>query len=488
MSNPIVDAQAHLSEAKRALLARRLKGRSDIVQRDEPAAPAALIQSPETRHQPYRAGNFIAQRIKGRDVQSGGFRMFLETRKTGLDPERYAAAWQRLYTETDAMRARVGNDGMVVVGEAGEYAIISRDIRALSKPEQAALLDGTRARFESFGRGPDDRAVEVAVIRIGDDEYACFYSFDLLVLDLSSIEFLALRCRRIYEGGEVSDRAGLHWQDYRRTEDAYLASGDGQTARRHWEKRISQAGPRLRGASLGLTGQAGRGYGYLNRVIPRDIWLAGQKLAKARGVNELVAVQVLFTDLLAHLSGETHFAYESRSFPRLPFHPDIYDLLGQFAQGHLTGADKDAPRSFVERVRAEQDRMDRSAPFGLFDAVTLWQADEPKARRGSDIVFTNACYRFEEFVLAGNVPPVRWFGDYKTIQQRSPDTALEYVLVENSGDLENHWFLNHAIISPQKAEAVYALFWAALHRLCVDNAAWDEDMLFAAAKSPEAVG
>lgn len=466
---------SHLSDKKRALLAQRLRGRTDIEERNEPPAPEGLIVDDAARHNPVPVRSFVEERLRYEQAGRGDYRLLMETRKLGLDPTRFVAAWQELARVTDALRSRIRQGKLVVLAEDTPLEIIQHDARETFKDKgRAALLDGVRARMEQDAARPDAPSAMLAFVRVSDDELRCFYSFDLRIFDLPSVEFMALRCRRIYEG-TYDNTPPLHTADYRRTEDAWLASADGQDAKRHWERRFKSTPQRLRGTDLAAS-STDSGYGYLCVNTPKDTWLEGQKIAKQLSVSELMVVQVLFADLLAHLSGKQAFAYETRSFQRLPFHQDVYELLGQFTLGSLTGCEAEMPATFVERVRFEQDRSDKSAPFAFYDAVSHWQAND---EQGAKIVFTNTCNRFEEFVLAGNVPPMRWFGDYLRIGQHNPDTALEYVLVENAGDLENHWFVNHAVLPRAWAEQAHGVLCSAIERLCVSSDAWHAENLFA---------
>jgi hypothetical protein len=467
---------SHLSDSKRALLERRLRGRTDIVERNEPPAPDALIFDENARHDPVPMRAFTAERTRYATAGQADYRLVMETRKTGLVADAYEAAWKELSRVTDALRTRVRGDKLLVLPEDTPFEVIRHDLRSCFDDKQRiALVEGVRARMERMAAEPDAPSGIVAIVQVSDDEFRCFYSFDLRVFDLPSVEFMALRCRRIYEGS-YSASTPLHLADYRRTEEAWLASADGQDARRHWDRKLQGLPERLTGQHLAPSSDE-TGYGYLCINTPKDLWLEGQKIAVRHGVSELMAVQVLFTDLLSHLAARKCLTYETRSFQRLPLHPDIYELLGQFTLGSLTGCDDSAPATFVERVRAEQERVDKSAPFAFFDVASHWQA---KDTRGAKVVFTNTCNRFEEFVLAGNVPPMRWFGEYLSIQQHNPDTALEYVLVENAGDLENHWFLNHAILPRSWAQEAHSLLCDTLERLCTSPDLWTEPSLFRA--------
>ena len=466
---------SHLSDKQRALLAQRLKGRMDVEERNEPPAPDALIVDEAARHDPVPVRAFVTERLRYESPERGDYRLWIETRKTGLSADRYEAAWHKLARVTDALRTRIENGKLRVLPEDTPFQVIRHDARRIfDEKARIALRDGVRARIEEMAKQPGAPSAIVALIQMTDDQLCCFYSFDLRVFDLPSVEFMALRCRRIYDE-TIEYRPPLHTADYRRTETAWLASADGQDAKRHWMRRFETTPARLTGADL-TSPDGDTGYGYLCVNTPKDTWLAGQHIAAQLGVSELMVVQVLFSDLLAHLSGKTAFSYETRSFQRLPFHEDVYELLGQFTLGSLTGRPEDAPATFVERVKAEQIRSDKSAPFAFFDAASHWQAND---NRGSKIVFTNTCNRFEEFVLAGNVPPMRWFGEYLRIEQHNPDTALEYVLVENAGDLENHWFINHAILPRAWSERAHGMLCRAIERLCTSKDAWTTENLFA---------
>lgn len=465
----------HLSERQRTLLAERLKGRAQTMRRDEPPAPTCLMRDEGARHAPHPARAFVAERLRHAKPGSTDYRMLLEVRKHGLDLDRFAAAWHELARCTDALRTRLSDGQMVVLPPETPIQVIRKDARGLPEHSIAVLIDTVHARVEQMACAADAAPAIVALIQLEDDECIAIYSFDQRVMDLPSIEFLALRCRRVYEQS-FEPKGPFHLADYRRTEDLWIASSDGQDARRYWERQFDKLPPRLSASNL-CEAPVEEGYSYICGDIARDTWTRGQYLARKLGVSELTMVQVVFQELLAHLSGQDRFSYEARSFQRLPLDPDIYELLGQFTLGHPVSRQNGAPLPFVARVRAEQDRADRAAAFAFFDAASHWYAQEGETGSGK-IVFSNTCNRFEEFVLAGNVPPMRWLGHYTRIEQHCPDTALEYVLVENAGVLENHWFLSGAHLSREWAMQAHALLCQTLERLCEEPALWQATNLF----------
>lgn len=508
---------AHLSPKKRALLIARLEGGAVGPDEGRPRyGPDTLIVNAEARHEPYPANAFQAEKLAHLDEASGGTcRLFMETARAGLDAERFCAAWRTLHGHYDVMRSRLVARAHQVQPPDTPFEPRFQDLSTLPGADAARLLAAARARMKALGT--DAPAVVVEVYRLGTDAYRLFHSFNLLVMDLPSVEFLALRCRRVYEGVfEHEHRPPLHLRDYRVTETAYLESGDGARARNYWDRRIDEAPERLAGRDLaapqdpgeqpgscpaspalpGTTSAAGEpamagaetssAYGHVCRVISRDDWARGRRIAGSFGVSELVAVQTLFADGLARAVGRTGLAIEKRVFQRLPFHPDIYELLGPFSIGHVLTHRHDGNTSFLQRVRTAAEQADRDQVHAFYDAASSWYARERRDARRGKIVFTNTCQRFEEFVLNSTVPPLRWFGEFLETVQFLPDTAFEYVLVENDGALENHWFVNHGELPAPFLTSFCRQYIETLQRLCLDPALWEASCVFAGARGETA--
>ena len=473
---------SHLSEQKRALLAKRLKGREIAQEADGPYAPTALIKDPDAWYEPCEPRAFQKDQLSCMASGEGGFRLFMETRRKDLDVERFRDAWRKLYRHYDVMRSRIVDGHHVVNPPDTPYDITCIDARCYSASDRLAILQYQRQRFHDLSWGQGGHAVEVAVVRVDDDTCCCLFSFDQLVMDLPSTEFLALRCRRIYEGVfDQEHRPHFAIRDYRVTEDAYLASVDGQGALRYWQRKLERAEGRLRASDLLDPDQAcsGIGYGYRCDVLDRESWARLRGIAQDRGLSEFSVLQTLFMDLLARQSGRDRFGIETRFFQRLPFDPSIYELLGPFTLGHVALREGSFENvSFAERCRLAQKQAEQDQAYAYIDAASHWHATEGPAERGQKIAFTNTCIRFEEFVKNSLVPPLRWLGDLQTIWQAMPDTALEYVLVENDLALENHWFVNHSMLPVELTDRLYKPFMAAMRALSESPSLWDQPCVF----------
>lgn len=470
------------SEKKRALLARRLKGR-ELAPDGAADAPTALLTEPSKWFEPYPLRAFQRERLACSGPAGEGWRLFLETRRQTLDLEKFRAAWKRLHAHYEVMRSRVIDAHHVVLPPDSPYDIETQDLRAWPEAQRQAHVQAQRQRWHALGRDHGGHAVQVAVCQVADDDFHCFFSFDLAVMDLPSTEFLALRCRRAYEDRFDEDpRPRLSIRDYRVTEDAFLDSIDGARARSYWERKCARQPDRIRAADL--TGRASAapnsGPAYLCETLSAPRWARFQELAQASGLNEFAAVHTLFMDLLARQGGKQAFGMEARAFQRLPLHPHIHELLGPFTLGPVIQREPAHGSSFLERCALTRAQSERDLLHAHFDAASPWQLAQACDQRGQKIVFTNTCVRFDEFVRNSLVPPLRWLGEFQDVWQTQPDTALEYVLVENDLALESHWFINPAWLPMDLATRLYRSHVAALTALCDDPQLWRAPCVFGA--------
>lgn len=472
---------SHLSDQQRLLLAKRLKGREIHEDTVLKPAPKELICDPERRFDPYPLRSIQQERISLLGSGTDAYRLYLETRRKTLDTVKFRHAWQRLYAHYEVMRSRIVEGQHQVLSPDAAYDIVVEDLRDLSPKDRLARLQHRRAWFHALDREHGGHAVQVAVCQLGDDDYRCFFSFDLLVMDLPSSEFLALRCRRVYEDRFDDDpRPCLSIRDYRVTEDAYLASDNGAAARSYWERKFSRQLSRIRSSDLGGRRQVEQtgGRGYLNQTLSVEQWAHFRSLAKANGVDEFAAIHALFMDLLARQSGKAAFGMEARAFQRLPMHEHILELLGPFSLGHVVQRESAAKGNFAERCIATHMQAERDLLHAYFDAASHWHALEPSGERGQKIVFTNTCVRFDEFVRNSLVPPLRWLGEVQDVWQAQPDTALEYVLVENDLALENHWFIDPDLLPMPLATTLHEQLVEALRALSGDQELWLASCVF----------
>jgi hypothetical protein len=482
LNNLIERDVSHLSDAQRMLLAKRLKGR-ELVQDVPPnPAPTVLINDAARWFDPYPLRGFQHDQQSHLEAGADGCHLYLETRRATLDTARFRHAWLRLYGHYEVMRSRIVDGKHKVLPPDTAYDIVVEDLRNLPPNDRLARLQDRRAWFHALDGEHGGHAVQVAVCQMDDDDYRCFFSFSLLVMDTPSIEFLALRCRLIYEDRFDDDpRPCLSIRDYRLTEDAYLASDDGAAARSYWERKCARQSKRIRSSDLGgpRHGEHRGRHGYLCETLNVEQWARFKDLAKDHQVSEFVAIHTLFMDLLARQSGTADFGMEARTFQRLPMHSHILELLGPFTLGHVVQRESSAQASFAERCVATQLQVDRDLLHAYFDAATQWHAVEPSCDRGQKIVFTNTCVHFKEFVRSNSrVPPLRWLGDVQSVWQAQPGTALEYVLVDNDLALENHWFVNPDLVPMSLSVALHQRLMEALRALSGNPELWEATCVF----------
>ncbi|MFO1431952.1 MAG: condensation domain-containing protein [Candidatus Competibacteraceae bacterium] len=476
----LTQRRSTLSAEKRALLEKRLRGEA-AGDREKAVAVTPLprlVPAPAERYTPFPLRDMQRLYWLGRrSPEAGGVSayFYLETERTDLDLARFQRAWQRLVERHDMLRAIIRPDGrQQILPQVPPYEMTVLDLTREEPAVRERALAGIRERMSTQVR-PAERwpLFEIRATRLDEHCTRLHFGFDLLLLDLASIEFLADQWARLYDRPE-SGLAPLEisFRDYVLTEQAFCQSDLYTRSLDYWQKRLPTLPlppplPRARQPAalqtLLFTHREGR--------LEPAAWQAIKQRAKAEGLTPSLVVLTVFADILTQWSGNAHFLIQSTLFQRLPFHPRINEVMGQFTSMILLEVDNRAGDTLLARGQRLEKQLWKDLEHSYVNGAQLLQEFTPGMSTAS-IVFTSALAHFEEFTAEGHIPPLAWLGKpiYSITQQ--PQAGLEHMVAENAGALEFHWVAAEGLFAPGLIEPMFSAYCKCLHRLAEDTDSW----------------
>ena len=164
-------------------------------------------------------------------------------------------------------------------------------------------------------------------------------------------------------------------------------------------------------------------------------------MATRRGVTPSVLLLTAFAEVLGRWSKQPAFTLSLPLFNRLPLHPDINAIIGDFTSLVLLEVDTAGSVSFAERARAVQDRLwqdiDHAAVSGVRVNRELAQA-RGTAQAALPIVFNSTLSELVADAEDGGLAAALRAEPVHSITQ-TPQVWIDHTVLEAAGRLHYNW-------------------------------------------------
>jgi amino acid adenylation domain-containing protein len=442
-----------------------------------------LTPDPAGRYQPFPLTDIQQAYWVGRadSIELGGVGAhgYSELRLGEFDEERFTRALNRLVARHDMLRAVFDADGVQrVLQTVPPYRMPCQDLRGLDPASAAAQLDARRDRVShrvfDAGRWP---LFEFAVTRL-DGETRLHVSLDGLIVDVASSQILERELARLYAGPDTPlPPLAATFRDYVLAEQALRDTPRYERALRYWRERVADLAP-APGLPLERTPKAVRRPHFVryDRTVPADQWSVLVAVANARGVTPSVLLLTAFAEVLGRWSREPRFTLSLPLFNRLPLHPDINAVIGDFTSLILVEVDVAGTATFAERARTVQERLwqdiDHAAVSGVRVNRELARA-RGTAHAAMPIVFNSTLSELAPDTADGGLAAALRAEAVHAITQ-TPQVWIDHTVLESAGRLYYNWDSLDELFPAGMVAEMFAAYGDLLTRLA-DPQAWNAD-------------
>ncbi|GAA2136225.1 non-ribosomal peptide synthetase [Kitasatospora kazusensis] len=447
------------------------------------AAAPQLTADPAARYEPFPLTDVQSSYLLGRsgayEYGGVGCQAYLEVRFPAFDPQRVGAAWRQLIARHDALRTVVHPDGhQQVLAEVPELPVPVADLRAASPAAREQAVERTRAELATRDYESDRWPLHELRVTRTDRDLLVHLSIDLLICDYASVQLLLgeleLLCLR---PGAAPPEPSVRYRDYLAAERR-LRESSFERDRAYWWSRLEEDGPDALAPAPALpvrTRGAGRGTPCFERLQARldgPGWQDLRRRAAAHRVTPTVALLTAYAEVVGRWSGSSRFTLDLPMFHRLPLHPEVGSLVGDFTSVELLTVDRSAGGSFAERAAAVQARLWQDLDHPMCSGVEVLR--ELGRRRGQEaalmpVVFTSTVGLGDG--AAGDAPRLHE-GEIVLGSSRTPHVWIDCQVMEHRDDLLLGWDVRRDVFPDGLAEEAFAAFEAAVRRLAAEDRAW----------------
>ncbi|MEE5040609.1 amino acid adenylation domain-containing protein [Pseudomonas alliivorans] len=446
-----------------------------------PAIPLRIEADAAARHEPFPLTDIQQAYWFGREasVSLGGVSAhgYEELRIPDLDIARFEQALNRMIKRHDMLRVVFLSDGTQQVLETvPTYHMPRSDLRGL--PADAALqtLQATRERQShqvlEASRWP---LFEFSLSLLDDGISHLHISLDALIVDAASTQILARELMAFYADPQrVLPEPGLTFRDYVLAEHALRNERRYGQALDYWRERVATLAP---APDLPLVCQpdsiARPHFTRRDRELSAGQWSRLKAVAKQFAVTPSVMLLTAFSEVLALWSRQPRFTLSLPLFNRMPLHPDVDAIIGDFTSLVLLEVSIDGNASFTDKARSVQARLwediDHSAVSGVRVLRELSQARGVQ-QTAMPIVFNStlseAAPELAEFNLADALNARHMHSITQT-----PQVWLDHTLLELEGRLLFNWDSIDELFPDCLIEQMFVAYNAVLDAL-LEPSAW----------------
>ncbi len=438
----------------------------------------ALVPAPEARYDPFPLTDMQQAYWIGRsgalELGDVGTHVYFELEGEALDPERLTRAWQQVVARHDMMRAVVRDDGaQQVLREVPEYRMAVADLRGATPAAVDAHLAAVRDEL-SHQLLPADRwpLFDIRLTQMEGHRSRLHVSLDVLFCDFASLLRVLTEWRDAYDGaGDLGAPAGPSFRDYVLTLPALEGHPSFQRAREYWLDRVATLPP---APDLPLARDASQltrsRFTRRESSLDAGTWRVVKEQAGRRGLTPNGVLTAAFAEVLRTWSKSPRFTLNLTLFNRLPLHPDIDRVIGDFTTLSLLEVAEPGDAPFGERAAALQQQLWADLDHRQFSGVQV-------LRELNRLHRTSGALQMPIVLTSGlGLDAGRGFEPFgRTVYgvSQSPQVWLDHVVMEVDGGLTFSWNAVDELFPPGMLDDMFAAYCALLDRLARDAQVWE---------------
>lgn len=441
-----------------------------------------ITPDPESRYEPFPLTDMQHAFWVGRSgilelgqVSNHGY---YEIEGRGLDLERLNQTLNVLIQRHDMLRSLVLPDGQQqILKEVPTYQIEVLDLRGQDETAIATQLDAIRQSMSHQVLAADQWPLfEFRATCLEGDRVRLHVSYDLLVFDAWSLFRLFEEWFQLYQNPHCSlPPLELCFRDYVLAEQSLPQTALYRRSQEYWLNRIDQLPPApdlpLAKNPKELKQHRCRRY---HTHLESATWQLLKQQATHAGLTPSGLLLAAFAEILTVWSRSPQFTLNLALFNRLPMHPQVNQILGDFTSVTLLAVDHSACESFGDRALRLQKQLWQDLEHRYFSGVRVTR--ELARRRGTapnamPVIFTSTL----GFAAMGQETlTFSHFGELVYGISQASQAWMDVQVWEEQETLSFNWDVVEELFPPGLIADMFAAYCRLLKQLATSEANWRE--------------
>jgi pyochelin synthetase len=441
-------------------------------------AYGGVIPEPENRHEPFPLTDVQSAYILGRydAFEYGGVacHIYLELVFAELDPARLEDAWNKLIARHDMLRSVIHTDGYQrVLPEVPRYLIEVADLRGIGSHEVEQALAAVRARLGHRIYKTENWPLFELSVTLSDERALLHLSIDFLIADWASIRLLIAELGRLYQDPATTlTPLDVTFRDYVIAERRLRQGSRYERDRDYWWQRIDELPPAPELPLLARAGTTSEGrFTRRQLTLQAELWSALRQRAAQWNVTPSGVVLGAYAEVIARWSRRRTFTLNLTLLNRLPLHPQVSSIVGDFTSVNLLAVDWAGSRGFAERATALTSQLLEDLDHRLCSGVEVMR--EIVRRRGRNTALMPVGLTSAIGLQERAADDATSWGDrFSHGITQTPQLWIDCQAMDHNGELGVNWDVREGVFPDGLVDDMFAAFEALLHRLAATDEAW----------------
>ncbi len=461
-----------------AFIAQSRSALEDTSPEDASSSDLPLVKSdPAQRFAPFPTTDVQQAYWVGRDMSSAllsvGNHGYIEVAATSLDIQRFNRAMQRLIERHDMLCAIMLPDGQQqILSIVPPFEATIVDLRGKDQVEVTDTLQNLRQEMDHQLLPVEQwPPFDIRIVRLDEQRAQIHVSVESLFIDAWSLHLLIEEFIQFYHDPDVQlPPLELSFRDYLLTEMALHDTAIYRRAEEYWMKRLSDLPPAPDLPLLPQSSLLQPRFVHREARLDTETWSRLKARAARAGLTPSGVLLAAFAEVLYTWSKSPRFSLNLSIFNRLPLHPQVNSIVGDFTSLIVLAIEHSANTTFEQRARRIQEQLWSDLDHSIYSGVRVLR--ELRRRQGNmatgimPIVFTSLL--IED--MANQLPPP-WQETLYCVTQ-TPQVWLDHQVLESGGTLIMHWQVIEALFPAGVIDAMFSAYCQLLQRLALEEETW----------------
>lgn len=445
-----------------------------------------IVPKPDERYEPFPLTDMQHAFWMGR---SGVFELgnvanhgYYEIGGKDLDLARLQDGLQKLIARHEMLRAVVLPDGQQQILETvPPYQIQVLDLQGKAEPEIESELAAIRDLL-SHQVLPADRfpLFDFRVTLLDQERFRLHISYDLQIFDAWSLFRLFDEWHQLYQNPQLEfEPLAISFRDYVLTEQKIQQTELYERSQNYWLSRLDSLPP---APDLPLSKRPNELKQHLCRRyaggLEKEQWQQLKQRAAKAGLTPSGVLLAAFTEILTIWSKNPQFTISLALFNRLPLHPQVNNLLGDFISATLLAVDNSNAEPFTQRAFRLQQQLWQDLEHRYFSGVRVTreiarlQGTAPSA---IPIVFTST---LGLDALGQETSSFGYFGELVYGISQASQAWMDVQVWDEKGELTFNWDVVEELFPPGMIQDMFDAYCQLITDLSCSETSWQTNRQF----------
>jgi amino acid adenylation domain-containing protein len=434
----------------------------------------------ESRYLPFPLTDIQQAYLIGRNavfelgnISTHGYR---EIETVGLSIEQVEHAFSKLIERHDMLRVVVQTDGSQrILPQVPPYKMNVLDLRTHAPEFVEQQLGELRDRLSHQILSTDQYPLfEIQAVQLDETRIRFCASFDVLIGDAWSFQILGRELALLLQHPEQSiPPLTLSFRDYVLAERDLKKTEQYQRSLNYWTSRIETLPPApelpLSKAIREITSPQ---FSRRTYTLEPSLWQSLKQQATKARITPSGLLLAAFSEILARWSRRAHFTLNLTLFNRLPLHPEVNELIGDFTASSLLEVDYCNSDSFIDRARQVQAQLWSDLDHRYISGVEVLRllARQQQRLTGAvmPIVFTSTLNQATSEVSATRP----WQTETVYSLSQTSQVYFDHQVSEFDGALVFNWDTIDELFAEGLLDDMFSAYCQFLSNLATDETLW----------------